>query len=389
MRKRAPSRTPTNAASPALLGGQTPAAFMSRYWQKKPLLIRAAYPASTDVLSRNRLIDFACRDDVDARLVIRERSRYSLTHGPFTRRDFRTLPAAGWTLLVQGVNRVDAASDRLLRSFSFVPYARLDDVMVSYAAPGGGVGPHFDSYDVFLLQGSGRRQWRYGRQSDLTLVQNVDLKILRRFSPQHDAVLNPGDMLYLPPAIAHDGVAVDACVTYSIGFRAATHAEIAQAFIDFLRDDLRLPDGRYADPDAKPTPTPARIDPAMRRRVMATLATIRWGARDVDRFLGSFLSEPKPVVRFEAPARPLPKRLFTTTIGARGLALDRATQLLYDDVSFYVNGEPVGFRGAGIAMLRRLANRRVLSSRECRTLPAPVVTLLHQWYRYGFVEPLA
>src|SRR5437762_286044 len=248
MRERTPFPTAMNTVSPALLGGQTPAAFMSRYWQKKPLLIRAAYPASPAILSRDRLIDFGCRDDVDARLVIRQRSRYSLTHGPFTRRDFRALPATGWTLLVQGVNRVDAASDRLLRSFSFVPYARLDDVMVSYAAPGGGVGPHFDSYDVFLLQGSGRRRWRYGRQKDLTLVPDIEVEILRRFSPRYDAVLAAGDMLYLPPHIAHEGTANDECVTYSIGFRAATYAEIAQAFIDFLRDDLRLPAGQYADP---------------------------------------------------------------------------------------------------------------------------------------------
>ena len=388
MRSSAMSRN-KSAPSSELLGGRTPAAFMSQYWQKKALLIRAACPTFGEILTRDRLMDFACRDDIDARLVIRERGRYSLAHGPFTRRNFRNLPAAGWTLLVQGVNRVDAASDRLLRRFSFVPYTRLDDVMVSYAVPGGGVGPHFDSYDVFLLQGSGRRRWRYGKQTDLALVQDIELKILRHFSPQHDSVLGPGDMLYLPPSIAHDGIAVDACVTYSIGFRAATHAEIAQVFIDFLRDHLRFPDGQYTDPDAKPTRTPARIDPIMRRRVMATLAEIRWDARDVDRFLGSFLSEPKPVVRFQPPAKVPRERLFAAKIAAHGLALDRGTQLLYDDVSFYVNGDPVDLRGAGVATLRRLANRRELSSRECRALAAPVVALLHQWYRHGFVEPLA
>src|SRR5437763_16420660 len=265
MRKRAPSRTPTNAASPALLGGQTPAAFMSRYWQKKPLLIRAAYPASPDVLSRDRLIDFACRDDVDARLVVCERSRYSLTHGPFTRRDFRELPATGWTLLVQGVNRVDAASDRLIRSFSFIPYARLDDVMVSYAAPGGGVGPHFDSYDVFLLQGSGRRRWRYGRQRDSALRPNLPVKILRRFRPSHDAILAPGDMLYLPPGQAHDGVALDECTTYSIGFRAPSHQELVEAFLDRLRDTLIVP-GRYADRALRAARHPARLDPVALRQ---------------------------------------------------------------------------------------------------------------------------
>ena len=359
---------------------------MSRYWQKKPLLIRHACPDFNDGLSRDRLIALACRDDVESRLVIRERNRFSLATGPFSRSDFRRLPSSGWTLLVQGVNRVDAATDRLLRRFAFVPYARLDDVMVSYATPGGGVGPHFDSYDVFLLQGSGRRRWRYGKQKDLALVDHIDIKILRRFSPRHDAVLAAGDMLYLPPCSAHEGTAIDPCLTYSIGFRAPTYAEIAQAFIDFLRDDVRLPSGQYADPDAKPSGSPAHIDRAMLHRVSAALAQIRWEARDVGRFLGRFLSEPKPVVRFSPPLAPIGKSRFAAKARSGGLALDRAAQLLYDDALFYINGEAVPFRGAGTAMLRRLANRRVLSARECRSLGAPLAALLYEWYRYGFVH---
>jgi 50S ribosomal protein L16 3-hydroxylase len=259
-------------------------------------------------------------------------------------------------------------------------------VMVSYAAPDGGVGPHFDSYDVFLLQGRGRRRWRYGKQKDLTLVSGIDVKILRRFSPQHDAVLATGDMLYLPPRIAHEGTAVDACVTYSIGFRAATYAEIAQAFIDFLRDDVRLPKGQYADPDAKPSDSPARLDPSMLQRVSAALSQIRWDSRDVGRFLGCFLSEPKSIVRFSPPGAPIGRSRFAAKAASLGLALDRATQLLYDDAAFYVNGEAVTFRGAGTAMLRRLANRRALSAHECRSLGASLAALLYQWYRYGFVH---
>jgi 50S ribosomal protein L16 3-hydroxylase len=368
-----------------LLGGRTPATFMSRHWQKAPLLIRGALPGFNGV-SRERLFAFACDNDVESRLVIRERGRFSLATGPFSRSDFRRLPRSSWTLLVQGVNRVDAATDLLLRKFAFVPYARLDDVMVSYATPGGGVGPHFDSYDVFLLQGSGRRRWRYGKQKDLTLVPDIDVKVLRHFSPRHDAVLATGDMLYLPPQIAHEGTAVDACLTYSIGFRAPTYTEIAQAFIDFLRDEIRLPTGQYADPDAKPSDSPARIDPAMLQRVGATLTQIRWDSRDVARFLGRFLSEPKPIVRFSPPAAPVGKSAFAAKAASRGLALDRATQLLYDNAAFYVNGEAVTFRGAGTAMLRRLADGRALSARECRSLGASLAALLYQWYRYGFVH---
>ena len=385
--RKAPDHRAIDVRSPlALLGGHSAADFMSHYWQKKPLLIRDAYPAFDECLSRDRLIGIACRDDVDARLVVRERGRYAVTHGPFSRRDFKNLPSANWTLLVQGVNRVEATSDHLLRQFAFLPYARLDDVMVSYAAPGGGVGPHFDSYDVFLLQGRGRRRWRFGSQKDLALKPNFELKILRRFSPQHDAVLVPGDMLYLPPAIAHDGRALDACITYSIGFRAATHAETVQAFLDYLRDEIRFPEEPYADPDALPTRYPARIDPAMQRRVNAKIAQLRWKSRDVARFLGRFLSEPKQIVRFESPMPAMSRRAFMTRATARGLALDRATQLLYDDVSFYINGEAVALRGAGIDLLRRLANRRELSARECGALRAPLGDLLYEWYRNGFVR---
>jgi 50S ribosomal protein L16 3-hydroxylase len=374
------------ASAQPLLGGRTPAAFMSQYWQKKPLLIRHACTDFNGGLSRDRLIALACGDDVESRLVIRERNRFSMATGPFSRSDFRRLPSSGWTLLVQGVNRVDAATDSLLRRFAFLPYARLDDVMVSYATPGGGVGPHFDSYDVFLLQGSGRRRWRYGKQKDLALVEHIDVKILRRFSPRHDAVLAAGDMLYLPPHCAHEGTAVDPCLTYSIGFRAPTYAEIAQAFIDFLRDDARIPSGQYTDRDAKPSGSPARIDRAMLHRVSAALAQIRWETRDVERFLGRFLSEPKPIVRFSPPPAPTGKSTFAAKVSSGGLALDRATQLLYDDAAFYVNGETVPFRGAGTAMLRRLANRRALSARECRSLGAPLAALLYEWYRYGFVH---
>jgi 50S ribosomal protein L16 3-hydroxylase len=367
-----------------LLGGHSPATFLSRYWQKDALVIRNAIAGFRGMFTLEALIALACRDDVESRLVLRERGQWSLAHGPFAKRDFRGLPRSNWTLLVQGANLAHPDADTLLRRFVFIPYARFDDLMVSYAAPGGGVGPHFDSYDVFLLQGFGRRRWRFGRQKDLSLVAGRPLKILRRFTPRYDEVLAQGDMLYLPPDCAHDGVAIDACTTYSIGFRAASHEELAQAFLDFLRDDLVL-SGRYADPDLRPARAPARIDPAMRRRVASTLAQVRWSERTVARFLGIFLSEPKPTVRFAPPAAPLRPASFAARIAKNGLALDPATQILYDDVSFYVNGEAIVVE-TGIAALRRLANRRELPARECAALAPPQLALLHHWYRHGFLH---
>jgi 50S ribosomal protein L16 3-hydroxylase len=308
-----------------------------------------------------------------------------MEHGPFRRADWKALPAKDWTLLVQGVNLHSDAADTLLRRFAFLPYARLDDLMVSYAAPGGGVGPHFDSYDVFLLQGEGRRRWRYGRQADLSLKAGLPVKILRRFTPQQDAVLAPGDMLYLPPSYAHDGVAVDACTTYSIGFRAASHNEIAQAFLDHLRDKLAL-EGRYADPDLKVSGEPARIDVPMQRRVDAILRGIRWDREGTARFLGIFLSEPKPDVYFDAPDRVLALAAFAKSIARRGVALDRRTQFLYDDAGLYVNGEAHEWPAGGRAGLAELANSRGLSARDAAALPRAALQLLHDGYRHGFLH---
>jgi 50S ribosomal protein L16 3-hydroxylase len=368
----------------ALLGGVSARAFLRRYWQRDALLVRDAMHGFAGLHSRAQLFALAGRDDLESRLVVRERGRYTLAHGPFRARELRRLPERNWTLLVQGVNLVDDGADALMRAFAFLPYARLDDVMVSYAAPGGGVGPHVDAYDVFLLQGMGSRRWRYGRQRDMTLVPRLPLKILRRFTPAVDSVLGPGDMLYLPPQYAHDGVAVDACTTYSIGFRAAAYEELAQHFLDALRDRVALP-GRYADPGLPPTRTPARIDPAMTRRIAAALAGIRWDAHDVGRFLGSWLTEPKATVQFRRAPRPLPVAAFAAAIRARGLALDRRTQFLYDDAAFYLNGDALPLPVPGAAVLRALANDRALSAAQCRAAPQKLQTLLRDWHQHGYL----
>jgi len=374
-------------ASPLTLPGGMPAQrFLAEHWQRHALLVRGAMPRHRG-LSRARLFALAARDDVESRLVLRERGRYTLEHGPFRARDLRALPPRNWTLLVQGVNLVDAAADALLRRFAFLPYARLDDVMVSYAMPGGGVGPHFDSYDVFLLQGYGRRRWRYGRQRDLALRPGLPVKILRRFRPTHDDVLAPGDMLYLPPAHAHDGVALDECTTYSIGFRAPAHQELVEAFLDRLRDALVIP-GRYADPARRPTSRPARIDAPMTKRLAAPLARIRWSGRDTERFIGEYLTEPKHHVVFTPPARPLSASAFAVRCARDGVTLDLRTQLLYDGRGAYLNGEAVDIPGEARAALTRLADARRLDAAGWRSAPTSLRKLLHDWYRHGYVQPL-
>ena len=370
----------------ALLGGMSAAQFLRRHWQKRPLLVRKAISAFAEPLSSDALFALAARDDVESRIVLRERGRWSLTHGPFRKSVRRTLPRRNWTLLVQGVNLHVAAGDALLRRFDFIPYARLDDLMVSFAAPGGGVGPHVDSYDVFLLQGIGRRRWRISRQRDLTLQSNLPLKILARFHPRQSYVLGSGDFLYLPPQVAHEGIALEACTTYSIGFRAPAAQELVVAFLDWLRDRVALP-GRYEDRDLRSTREPARIGATLRRRATDMLRSFRWDGDAMEQFLGIYLTEPKPTVRFDPPSPPLRAGSFRRAAATRGLALDARTQLLYDERHLFINGEAMVWpsrASAAARTLKKLANSRSLSAAEVGN-SAPL-SLLYEWYRDGFLR---
>ncbi len=381
-----------DVAGTELLGGLSAAAFLRRYWQKKPLLVRQAVRDFQGVLSCAELFSLAARDDVESRLVRRVHGRWTLAQGPFRPAELGRLPPRDWTLLVQGVNLNVIAADLLLRRFAFIPYARLDDVMVSYAAPGGGVGPHVDSYDVFLLQGKGRRRWKLGthpvRERDLTLDPSAPVKILNRFRQDAECTLDRGDMLYLPPDHAHDGIAVDACMTYSIGFRAPSAQELGTAFLDWLRDTIAL-EGRYADSSLAAAAEPARIGKAMQRRCSAMLERMRWNDVIVGHFLGCYLSEPKPSVFFDPPSRPLEPAAFRTAAMRQGVGLDRRTQLLYDDRHGFINGMAFDWTGRDAALIRQLANFRQLPGAtlsRSKAARAATVSLFYGWYCDGFLH---
>lgn len=379
--------TVRSGAPLALLGGRSPTFFLARYWQRRALLVRGAVARAAEAAAfatRDRLFAFALRDDVESRLVTRSGRRYTLAQGPFRRADLRALPPRNWTLLVSGVNLEDRDADRLLRLFSFLPWARVDDLMVSVAAPGGGVGPHVDSYDVFLLQATGRRRWRYGRQRDLALRAGVPLRLLEHFAPSRSETLGPGDLLYLPPDYAHDGVAIDTCTTCSIGFRAPLYQELAEAFLDHLRDRVAI-GGRYADPGLRPRQHPGMIDASMRRQIAVALERIRIDGAEIASFLGRWLTEPKHLVHFKAPTR-LARGDFARRIARTGVALDRRTQMLYDRSTLYVNGEAMPLPRQDATTLTRLADRRGLAAPACRRLAPATVALLHRWYGYGYLE---
>ncbi|MDE2599300.1 MAG: cupin domain-containing protein [Rhodocyclaceae bacterium] len=365
-----------------LLGGLTAKEFLRDYWQKKPLLVRGAVPGFGDWLDRDSTVALACSDDAEARLIANADDEWEVRRGPFEPKDFKRRKDL-WTVLVQGVNLLLPQGDALLREFDFIPHARLDDLMVSYAVDGAGVGPHFDNYDVFLLQGRGKRHWRISQQKDLRLRDDVPLKILSHFKSEQDWVLEPGDMLYLPPQYAHDGVAVGECMTWSIGFRAAPAQELMEGFLDYLQERTLLP-GRYADPDLKLQKHPAEIGNAMIDQVADMLSEIKWNRSVVRDFLGTYLTEPKPHVYFEPPQPALSFARFTAKARKNGVCLDPKAQLLFAGKLFFINGEECEVDAADREALRRLADYRQLS--DLAGLGEDGLSLLYDWYCDGFLQ---
>ena len=366
-----------------LLGGLSPKDFLANYWQKKPLLVRGALPGFEGIFSKRELLELATDEDMESRFVSQDtQGVWQLERGPFKPSRFRG--KAPWSVLVSGTNLISEAADTLLRRFSFIPYSRLDDLMVSYAMAGGGVGPHFDSYDVFLIQGQGKRRWQISAQKDLTLVEGAPLRILKHFKPTREWVLEPGDMLYLPPQYAHNGIAESAdCMTYSVGFRAPTSQEIGEAFLGYLQETLSLT-GRYADAGIAPSSDPARIGEDVVDRIEAMLQRIRWTRKDVSEFVGRYMTEPKPQVFFDPPESPLSAAQFAKACAKSGFKLDLRTQLLYHGKSLYLNGEAISCEATQLEALRRLASERSLDASQVN--PALVRTL-YEWYCDGFGWP--
>jgi 50S ribosomal protein L16 3-hydroxylase len=351
----------------SVLGGRSAASFLREHWQKRPLLIRQALPGFAGILDRDALLALATRSDAVSRLVLehpRRRARWERHDGPFGELDARMLPATHWTLLVHGVESLVRGGWELLRAFSFIPAARIDDLMVSYAAPAGSVGPHDDLYDVFLLQGPGRRRWQVTTRGDRAVDPNAAIKVLKSFVPEEEWVLEPGDMLYLPPGVAHFGVAEGPCFTYSIGFLAPSHVDLVQSFLGYLGHALAPgidPDALVGDVRAEVPKNPLELNDAMVRAVAPILDGIRWDARLVEDFLGCFLTRPKPHVTFAAPARPLSEEAFARRLGGRGrVTLALPSRGLVRGDRLYFNGEVHRASRATRRIFEALVNDRAL-----------------------------
>ena len=376
------------AAPRPLLGGLSAKEFLRDFWQKRPLLVRRALPGAAELIGSQALLSLAASDAVESRLILRGSGarRWRVIPGPLSGRVLARQPARNWTVLVNGVNLHSSSADALLQRFAFASWARLDDVMASYAADGGGVGPHVDSYDVFLLQGTGRRRWRlmppHSGARGFALVQDAPLRLIADFHPIEEMTLEAGDMLYLPPGWGHDGVALGPCITYSVGFRAPRGAELSAAFLDFLHA-RGFADAAYRDPGRLTATHPALIDPHMIRHAADTLRRIRWSRADVGEFLGCFLSEPKQHVVFTPPSRPLGRAAFGRRLSRARVLLDPSTRLLAHGARFFINGDSfVASARARPALLALADNRRAEGSRLARVRAGD---LIFDWYRQGFL----
>lgn len=367
-----------------LLGGLSPQLFMKRHWQKKPLLVRQAISNFKPLLDRSELFELAASEDSQARLIVQQPEKtpsWSLKHGPFGRRALPALKRSGWTILVQGVDLQHDGVHELMNQFRFVPDARLDDLMISYATDGGGVGPHYDSYDVFLFQAHGRRRWRIGSQEDKTLQPDMPLKILANFEPDEEFVLEPGDMLYLPLLHAHDGIAIGECMTYSIGFRSPSRGELARELLQRLAEDAEDVVGVsvYRDPEQVAVEQPGQIPVHMSEFAREALRDALQDPEALGRALGEYLTEPKPNVWFDSA-----ECEDVSLLGS--LRLDRRTKMMFDTEHIFINGESFKASGRDAVLMQSLADQRYLSAEDLTRVSVQARSLLEGWGQAGWLH---
>jgi 50S ribosomal protein L16 3-hydroxylase len=347
--------------------------FIRQYWQKKPCLIRQAIPDFKSPISPQELAGLACEDEVHSRLIIEKGAQtpWQLSYGPFAEEVFTSLPETHYSLLVSECEKWIPECRSLLAQFQFIPAWRIDDLMVSYASPGGSVGPHSDEYDVFLLQAEGKRQWHYTdtRVDNPALIADLDLAIMQDFNSDQEAILSPGDLLYLPPGIAHHGVALEPCLTFSIGFRAPTATEILESFELEVGRQNSAP-LRYADPDLETNRHFAEITPNEIERFRAMVLAVMDQPESlwVDS-IGKLLSDSQVAGNDRPPARP-------HSLFKHSWMINTESRLMYhrgdSGIRFYCNGrsyeltdsEPV------IEFIQNLCELRYLSAAcidDCRS----------------------
>jgi len=372
-----------------ILGTTSVDDFLKNYWQKKPLLIKNAIPNFVSPITESDLFIIAQNEEAVSRLIEHKQGIWQVKYGPFKKSDLPKKTNIPWTILVQNINHYFPFAESFLNLFKFIPYARLDDLMISYATKKGSVGPHFDSYDVFLFQAQGAREWKISDQKKFTLDKQSSIKIITNFKSKNSWVLKPGDMLYLPPNIGHWGISQsDDCVTYSIGFRAPGTFEIQSKFLDFIQDHLITNENEiYKDPNLTPQKNPAEISSNMTKAIRNIVDRLRWDKSSINHFIGQLLSEPIENSIFET-RKPLSLKAFEKSIVHKTLRLNSKTRMLFIKNNFYVNGEFIKIDKKYTSFLKQLANDREISLESTlnkRDLNALGIVLL-PLYEAGFID---
>ncbi|WP_353572373.1 cupin domain-containing protein [Candidatus Albibeggiatoa sp. nov. BB20] len=368
----------------------SPSEFLQHYWQKKPLLIRQAIPNFSSPITPDELAGLACEPDVESRLI-REQDgdkSWTLRYGPFSEDDFSQLPETHWTLLVQEANKQVPEIEDILDLFNFVPSWRVDDLMISYAVPQGSVGAHTDSYDVFLLQAHGLRRWQISLQNG-ELLPDLELKILKEFSPEESWILEPGDMLYLPPNTAHHGVALDECMTFSIGFLAPTHNEMIQDFVDYSLNELDA-EKRYADPELQLPKNTGEISGEALQKIQRIIQNLSTDSRSVNQWFGCFISESRAGTSYEQPEPAYDKKEWLN-IFQHESQLRRIAKLLFinesEGMTLFIEGRAIPISKSCQAAIPILSSQREFSYPELQAYldNDELVDLLVDFTNLGFI----
>ena len=376
-----------------LLGGISPTEFLQKYWQKKPCLIRQAIPGFSSFISRQELLQLAADDTVESRIVLEKDGEYpwQVMHGPLDASIVSMLPASHWTLLVQGVNYHDPQAAELLQQFSFIPAWRIDDLMISYAPDQGSVGPHLDSYDVFLLQALGRRHWRISTQdyTEADFSAEADLRIIEHFTPEVEWELEPGDMLYLPPGVAHHGIARGECMTYSIGLRAPTRHELLSQYLEDKYDPAG--DIQYSDPDLEVPQHRGEIQIHNLDRIREMMRSALADPDDIDNWFGCYITAPPEQLGLVNPPAPVDEAGFKKLLSRGGqLQLHYAYRAAFSrfngEIRLYVNGSAYRIPGSCRDLVTDITGFMPI---DCSTLgpdvPLDCIQVLYDLYNKGIL----
>ena len=350
------------------LGTVTVDQFLNEYWQKRPLLIRQGLPGFTTPIGPDEMAGLACEEDVESRLILEKDgpTPWTLENGPFDKSRFSTLPETHWTLLLQEANRYIPQLAMLLDTFNFIPNWRVDDVMVSYAPTHGSVGPHVDQYGVFLIQGLGRRRWQINtdKVAEDNYLDNTELKIMNDFQAEEDWILEPGDILYLPPGVAHYGIAMEECMTFSVGFRAPSKEEILSGFIDDLLPSLN-DEIRYNDPGLQIQKNPGEIHHRSLAKVRSIIQEAVSDNQNIDRWFGRFVTEPQHNDLPEERTTYLSSEEFKNKLTQSGLII-RSEYSRFSfikepgQVLLYVDGEEYELLNSWLYIAQLICNHRYL-----------------------------